>query len=192
MAELTPKEQYIFELIQTKYHTLQQELEKEEDIYGSELQQKIGIQFFDVMLAIEMKDAKHALLPTSNETTFDDALVANLKRLFCSGQKSDFVLAKQLLWGLILSEKVLLELIRNVYNHYLNWENDIFLRFYFYEIRSVFQKLEALAKISEMKDLTDKDRKELPEMEIQAKRRLITTLYLSMLGEGEISSAWLR
>jgi hypothetical protein len=143
------------------------------------------------MIDIEIQSAKDSGCLAIHDAETHDDVCPNFERLFCNNQKNSFLLAKQIMSGLIFSEKALSALIKSVYDFYLYADRDRFRGVYGHEVGNTFSKLKALNELSQIEDLTEEERAQLPELELQTKKRLVNLFYLSMIGDGEVSSWWL-
>lgn len=187
MEQLTSNEQHIFELLEIIEQTRQQD---ENNLYLNIVSDIIE-PLSKGIIELEMKNAYKNFLVSAKETENDDSLCENLERLFCSRQKSDFLLAKQLLWGLILSEKALFNLIKSVYNFYVFSDENRFRGVYGHEVRSIFSRIKALKELEHLVELTEEEKKQLPELELKTKKQPAKLFYLSMVGKDDVVSRWL-
>jgi hypothetical protein len=189
--QLTYKEQYIFDVIQTSHHSFLQEIEKKEYETVADAMPRIEAYFLNVMAEIEIANAKEILLFSKNETNSDDALLINLKRLFCSGQKNDFVLAKQILLGLVLSEKALLKLIKYVYHFYMHSNINRFFLLYLHQFVPNLARVRGIEHILEMQTTTEADKRIFTEYKLTYQKSIVHLFCLGMIGDEEVSSRWL-
>ncbi|TAE09498.1 MAG: hypothetical protein EAZ95_15940 [Bacteroidetes bacterium] len=187
MQELTPREQHIFDIIEA----IEYERLKDQDTFYADIEAKIALPLFQAIMDIEIQSARENALLATNDTENDDDVCPNLARLLCSRQKNSFLLAKQLMQGLVFSENALFSLIKSAYDFYLYADSYRFADIYHHEVPTKFSQLRGIAQLLQMDDLTEEERKHLPELELQTKKRLANLFYLSIVGDGEVSSVWL-